>query len=101
MEALIEKERAELRTSQLKQLLDSWEKQRDTLYDEIAYRKGQVDLLEQMIKTAYENILNVNKEEQFKEKERLGKLIQELEKAPPKGAKTPRVTRRKRKKQTG
>jgi len=80
------KVRADLRTKQLKELLLIWEKDRDTLHDEIAYRKGQVELLEQWIKKAYELILDVNKEEQTK----LTKNILAKAKSPPKGAKTPR-----------
>ena len=83
-EELKGKDRADLRTAQLKSLLIVWEKQRDDLYDEIAYRKGQVELLEQLIKGSYESILNVNKEEQRKEVEAF------ITKKPPKGAKTPK-----------
>jgi len=36
--------------------LGSWEQRRDELYDEIAFRKGQVELIEEFIKSAFEPV---------------------------------------------
>ena len=77
---LFGKSRAKLRNEQLLELVKSWEKQRDELYDEIAFRKGQVELLEDLVKQTYEKILDVNKEEQQNEKERIDARIEELKK---------------------
>ncbi len=77
---LFGKDRAKLRNEQLITLIKSWEKQRDALYDEIAFRKGQVELLEDLVKQTYEKILDVNKEEQQKEKERIDARVEELKK---------------------
>jgi len=79
-EELLGKARANLRIEQLRKLLGSWEQRRDELYDEIAFRKGQVELLEEFIKSAFEHILDVNKEEQAKEKIRLDTRVEELTK---------------------
>jgi len=77
---LFGKDRAKLRNEQLITLIKSWEKQRDELYDEIAFRKGQVELLEDLVKQTYEKMLDVNKEEQQKEKERIDARVEELKK---------------------
>jgi hypothetical protein len=66
---LFGKVRADLRNEQLRRLIIDWEKERDELYDEIASRKGKVELLEALVKQSYEKILDVNKEEQAKEQE--------------------------------
>lgn len=75
---LFGKGRAQLRNEQLIQLIREWEKQRDTLLDEISYSQGQVDLLEKLVKQSYENILEVNKEEQAKEQRIIDGRFQEL-----------------------
>lgn len=77
---LLGKARADLRNRQLRQLLGSWEQRRDELYDEIAFRKGQVELLEELIKCAFEQILEVNKEEQREEQTRIDARMEELKK---------------------
>ena len=101
MTALKGKEKADLRNQQLKKLIIEWEKQRDILYDEIAFRKGKVSLLEESIKKAYEMVLDVNKEEQQKEQEELRALLEaeKSSKKPPRGAKTPKTKLGKRRKQ--
>ena len=65
------KARADLRTEQIRILIESWEQRRDMLCDEIAFKKGQEDLLEELIKQGYEKILDVNKEEQEKEEAKI------------------------------
>ena len=77
---LFGKDRALLRNEQLLTLVKSWEKQRDELYDEIAFRKGQVELLEELVKQSYEKILDVNKEEKQKETEKIDARMEELKK---------------------
>lgn len=68
------KERAELRTGDLKRLLSDMEHQRDVLCDEAAKKQGEVDALERMIKRTYEVILDANKDEQaHKEQEQAGR----------------------------
>ena len=62
IEELRGKERAELRNAQLRILIGGWEKKRDVLLDEISSRKGQTELLEELIKQSYERIVDVNKE---------------------------------------
>ena len=79
-EGLLGKARANLRNEQLRKLLGSWEQRRDELYDEIAFRKGQVELIEEFIKSAFEHILDVHKEEQAKEEERINARVEELTK---------------------
>lgn len=74
------KARADLRNEQLKRLLKAWEKRRDVLCDEISFRKGQLELLEEHIKFAYQAILDVNTEEQAKERERLAAKVEEIQK---------------------
>lgn len=61
------KERANLRNEQTKKFLAELEKKRDTVLDEIAAKKGQAELLEDVIKKCYELILDTNKEEQNNE----------------------------------
>lgn len=74
------KARADLRNEQLKRLLKAWEARRDVVCDEISFRKGQLALLEEHIKFAYQAILDVNKEEQEKERQRLTVKVEELQK---------------------
>ena len=61
------KERAEMRNEQTKKFLTELERKRDATLDEIAFKKGQAELLEDIIKRCYELILDVNKEEQNNE----------------------------------
>lgn len=75
---LFGKERAKLRNAHITILIGGWEKQRDALLDEISFRKGQVELLEDLIKQSYEKVLDVNKEEQKKENDRIDARMQEL-----------------------
>ena len=86
--------RADVRTKGLKDLLTSMEKERDLLLDEIANRKGRVEFAEKTIKTIYEKILDINKEEQAKELEeiriRAEREKEEFEKAKI-GLKTPKA----------
>ncbi len=77
---LFGKNRAELRNEHLLALVKSWEKQRDELYDEIAFRKGQVELLEELVRQSYEKILDVNKEEKQKETDKIDARMEELKK---------------------
>ena len=77
---LFGKGRAELRNEQILQLIRDWEKQRDDLLDEISYRKGQVDLLEELIKQSYETMLEVNKEEQAKEQALINSRFDDIQK---------------------
>ncbi len=105
------KVRADLRNEQLRRLLKAWEERRDELYDEISYRKGQVELLEEHIKFVYQSILDVNKEEGDRERARLSAKVDEIQKADAEeaikktakkqtGAKTPRKKQTPRKKVT-
>jgi hypothetical protein len=77
---LFGKGRAELRNEQILQLIRDWEKQRDELLDEISYRKGQVDLLEELVKQSYETMLDVNKEEQSKEQALIDSRFEDIKK---------------------
>jgi hypothetical protein len=77
---LFGKGRAELRNEQILQLIREWEKQRDELLDEISYRKGQVDLLEELVKQSYERMLDVNKEEQAKEQALIDSRFEDIRK---------------------
>ena len=77
---LFGKDRAQLRNEQLMALVKGWEKKRDELYDEIAFCKGQVELLEELVKQTYEKILDVNKEEKQKETEKIEARMEELKK---------------------
>lgn len=61
------KERALMRNEQMKKMLRELENKRDSVLDEIAGKKGQAELLEDVIKRCYELILDVNKEEQNNE----------------------------------
>lgn len=70
--------RADLRNEQLKELIKEWEKQRDDLLDEIAFKRGQVEILEKLVKQSYERILEVNKEEQAKEQALIDKRFQDI-----------------------
>ena len=75
---LFGKERAKLRNTHITILIGGWERQRDALLDEISFRRGQVELLEELIKQSYEKVLDVNKEEQTKENEKIEIRMQEL-----------------------
>lgn len=74
------KARADLRNEQLKRLLKAWEQRRDELCDEISFKKGQLELLEEHIKFAYTAILDVNREEGDRERQRLTSRVQEIQK---------------------
>ncbi len=77
---LFGKDRAKLRNEQLISLIKVWEQQRDVLMDEIAFRQGQVELLEDLVKHAYEKVLDVNKEEKQKETDKIDARMDELKK---------------------
>jgi hypothetical protein len=72
--------RADLRNEQLRTLIGKWEKKRDELLDEISFRKGQLELLEELIKQSYERILDVNKEEKTREEAKIQARLDELKK---------------------
>ena len=72
------KDRAVLRNEQLKASIINWEQRRDSLLDEIAFKKGQVEILEEIIKQAYHKMLDVNKEEQRKEEDLIEARMKEL-----------------------
>ena len=98
------KVRADLRNEQVRRLLKAWEERRDELYDEISFRKGQVELLEEHIKFVYQSIVDVNKEEGDRERARLAAKVEEIQKADAEeaitqGAKKEK-TKKPRKKQT-
>lgn len=80
MSELKGKARADLRNEQIKRLLGAWETRRDDLCDEVAFRKGQIELLEEHIKFAYQSIVDVNKEEGDKERTRLATKVTEIQK---------------------
>ncbi|KKN19214.1 hypothetical protein LCGC14_0948100 [marine sediment metagenome] len=61
------KERAEIRTGDLKRLLGELENRRDQLMDEVAKKQGECDMVERIIKRTYEIILDANKDEQVHE----------------------------------
>ncbi len=75
------KARADLRNEQLKRLFKAWETRRDELCDEISFKKGQVELLEEHIKFVYSSIVAVNKEEGDRERARLAAKVEEIQKA--------------------
>ncbi len=77
---LFGKDRAVLRNEQLVSLIKGWEQQRDVLMDEVAFRNGQVELLENLVKRAYEKVLDVNKEEKQKETDKIDARMDELKK---------------------
>lgn len=58
------KERAELRTGDMKRLLGELENRRDQLMDEVAEKRGECEMIEKVIKRTYEIILDANKDEQ-------------------------------------
>lgn len=58
------KDRADLRTGDLRRLLGELESRRDQLMDEVAEKKGEVEMCEKVIKRTYEIILDANKDEQ-------------------------------------
>jgi hypothetical protein len=61
------KDRAELRTGDLKRLIGELESRRDQLMDEVAKKQGECDMIEKIIKRTYEIILDANKDEQAHE----------------------------------
>jgi hypothetical protein len=61
------KERAEVRTGDMKRLLGELENRRDQLMDEVAKKQGECDMVERIIKRTYEIILDANKDEQAHE----------------------------------
>ena len=79
MSELKGKARADLRNEQIKRLLSAWETRRDNLCDEVAFKKGQIELLEEHIKFAYQSIVDVNKEEGDKERMRLTTKVKEIQ----------------------
>lgn len=102
---------AELRNKEMKSMLLELEKRRDVLYDEVANRKGKIEILEDLITEVYGRILNVNKEVQQEEiKAAIRKKAQEEEakrartkeekrevfEGAKRGIKTPKPERRKR-----
>ncbi len=58
---------AEVRNKEIKEILMELESRRDALYDEVANRKGQISVLEEVIKNIYDRIITVNKEVQQQE----------------------------------
>jgi len=58
------KDRADLRTGDLKRLLGELETRRDQLMDEVAEKRGECEMVEKVIKRTYEIILDANKDEQ-------------------------------------
>jgi hypothetical protein len=67
------KKLADLQTAELKKILLDLEQRRDTIYDEIAFKRGQQAALEELIQTLYERILGINKEVQTKQVVELSK----------------------------
>lgn len=61
------KERADVRTGDMKRLIGELENRRDQLMDEVAKKQGECDMVERIIKRAYEIILDTNKDEQVHE----------------------------------
>jgi hypothetical protein len=61
------KERANLRTGDMKRLLGELETRRDQLMDEVAEKRGECEMVEKVIKRTYEIILDANKDEQVHE----------------------------------
>ena len=74
------KARADLRNEHLRRLLKAWETRRDELCDEISFKKGQLELLEEHIRFAYQAIIDVNKEEGERERTRLVARVEEIQK---------------------
>ena len=93
------KARADLRNDQIRRLLKAWEERRDELYDEISFRKGQVELLEEHITFVYQSIVDVNKEEGDRERARLAAKVEEIQKADAEEA-VKKTAKKPRKKQT-
>ena len=58
------KDRADLRTGDMKRLIGELETRRDQLMDEVAKKQGECDMVEKVIKRAYEIVLDANKDEQ-------------------------------------
>jgi hypothetical protein len=61
------KERADIRTGDMKRLLGELENRRDQLMDEVAKKQGECEMVERIIKRTYEIILDANKDEQAHE----------------------------------
>ena len=61
------KERADIRTGDMKRLLGELENRRDQLMDEVAKKQGECEMVEKIIKRTYEIILDANKDEQAHE----------------------------------
>jgi hypothetical protein len=106
------KKMADLRNAALRDLLVEMERERDTLLDEVAEKRGRAAQLEKSIARVYEMILDINKDEQTREAKHLAELAikeqQEKERAQKqaereafdqaiKGVKTPRPERRRKK----
>lgn len=73
------KERADVRTGDMKRLIGELENRRDQLMDEVAKKQGECDMVERVIKRAYEIILDTNKDEQVhKEMEALDRKNKEI-----------------------
>lgn len=69
------KERADIRTGDLKRLLGELEIRRDQLMDEVAEKRGECEMIEKVIKRTYEIILDANKDEQaHKDQEEAGRI---------------------------
>lgn len=58
------KERAELRSAEMKRLLMELENTRDRLLDEVAHKQGEAYAMEATIKRLHQLILDINKDEQ-------------------------------------
>lgn len=58
--------RIEKRTEDLRLLLSGLEKKRDELLDQLAFKKGEASLIEEIIKTVYDQIRKASEEEQSK-----------------------------------
>lgn len=73
------KERADIRTGDMKRLIGELESRRDQLMDEVAKKQGECDMVERVIKRAYEIILDANKDEQaHKDMEELDRKNKEI-----------------------
>jgi hypothetical protein len=59
------KERADLRTAALKELLAELERKRDQLLNDIFKLKGELEATETFIKRTYDVVVDINKEERI------------------------------------
>jgi len=102
---------ADLRNKEIKDMLLSLERRRDALYDEIANSKGQVEVIEEVIKEIYDRIININKEVQQQElKDGVEKKAKEEERkkqeesdafaVAKRGIKTPKLKKPRRRKKS-